>query len=198
MSLINPEDIIGKRFNKLTVLKFTGKETVKGKNYYKYLCRCDCGNEAVIGRSNLLSGHAKSCGCGKKIDPMDIVGKQFGEWTVLFYLGKEKGIHFYKCQCSCGEIKEVSRKNLISGRSKSCGHEKDLWIDPVKENPQPYPDDIIGERINDLTCIKRLGKDQIGNWIYLCRCQCGKKVRVDRGNFLLGTFPNCGRCKRKP
>lgn len=131
-----------------------------------------------------------------KIDPSDIIGKHFGEWTVISYQGKINGsYHRYKCECSCGTIREITRADLLRGRTKSCGHEKDTWIDPAYQ--LPYPDDIIGEHIKDLTCIKRLGKNQDGNWVYLCRCSCGREVKIDRGNFMLGTYPDCGRCHRE-
>ena len=50
------EEIIGKKFNRLTVIEHHSRE--KG-----YLCQCDCGN-TTIARSNLLkSGRHASCGC---------------------------------------------------------------------------------------------------------------------------------------
>lgn len=29
----------------------------------KYECRCECGSVAIVSRSNLLTGHTRSCGC---------------------------------------------------------------------------------------------------------------------------------------
>lgn len=53
------QDLTGKKFNRLTVLKFSHT-----KGYVKYwLCRCDCGNEKVISGTHLKSGKIKSCGC---------------------------------------------------------------------------------------------------------------------------------------
>ena len=41
----------------------------------------------------------------------------YGSWTVL-----EGGVNtlYWKCQCACGVIKDVNKKNLKSGSSKSC------------------------------------------------------------------------------
>lgn len=57
--------IINKKYNRLTVLKFSHYD----KNHRKhYLCRCDCGIEKTIQGSLLISGNTKSCGClGKEI-----------------------------------------------------------------------------------------------------------------------------------
>lgn len=54
------EDLVGKRFGKLIVLK------EKGKNEHRAIvweCLCDCGNITETTTANLKSGHTKSCGC---------------------------------------------------------------------------------------------------------------------------------------
>ena len=59
-------DMIGKKFNRWTVLKDDGFTEGKNKRYYRYLCVCDCGTvRSVIGRS-LRKGITKSCGCLQK------------------------------------------------------------------------------------------------------------------------------------
>ena len=52
-------NLVGKKFNRLTILKESGK---KGSNY-TWLCKCDCGNEVVIPGNLLTTGRTKSCGC---------------------------------------------------------------------------------------------------------------------------------------
>lgn len=53
------KDYVGKRFAQLTVVEYAGKTG----GMHRWKCRCDCGNEAIIGQSNLQSGKATSCGC---------------------------------------------------------------------------------------------------------------------------------------
>lgn len=53
-------EMIGKKFNMLTVMEQCESRS-KGKRYW--LCKCDCGNTAVVNTSNLCSGQVKSCGC---------------------------------------------------------------------------------------------------------------------------------------
>lgn len=53
----------------------------------------------------------------------DIVGKKYGEWTILGYAPKVNRMKRVKCQCSCGKICERYFKHLKSGASKSCGHQ---------------------------------------------------------------------------
>lgn len=54
------------------------------------------------------------------------IGQQFGRLTVLSYDGyyaknRKRKRHFFKCECSCGNIKYVTLDELRSGDTKSCG-----------------------------------------------------------------------------
>ena len=64
-------DLVGKKFNKLTVLSLVDKKQIyfngiKNGYTYKWLCQCDCGNQTVVQQCHLLSGHTQSCGCHQK------------------------------------------------------------------------------------------------------------------------------------
>lgn len=52
--------IVGQRFNRLVAISIAGKNDA---NKILVLCKCDCGNSAVVRKEYLLSGHTKSCGC---------------------------------------------------------------------------------------------------------------------------------------
>ncbi len=57
------KDLTGQKFGKLTVLEKVGAD----KRYNAlWLCKCDCGNEKIITRDRLVTGHSKSCGCLRK------------------------------------------------------------------------------------------------------------------------------------
>lgn len=53
------KDWVGKRFGRLTILSYAGKE----KGFHMWRCRCDCGNIAEVRQSNLQRGWTTSCGC---------------------------------------------------------------------------------------------------------------------------------------
>ncbi len=53
------KDFIGKRFGRLTVTEYAGKRG----GMHRWKCKCDCGNETVVGQTLLQSGKTKSCGC---------------------------------------------------------------------------------------------------------------------------------------
>ena len=56
------EDLTGKTFNRLTVIK---RAKVEKKEVY-YLCKCTCGNEKIIRGKDLKYNKIKSCGCLNK------------------------------------------------------------------------------------------------------------------------------------
>ena len=54
---------------------------------------------------------------------IDLVGKKFGKLTVLSITDERNADNrvIWKCQCDCGNIKNVSSNLLKSGDTKSCG-----------------------------------------------------------------------------
>lgn len=48
---------------------------------------------------------------------VDLVGKKYGRWTVIEYLGGQKWL----CKCECGNTSAVKTGHLNMGASKSCG-----------------------------------------------------------------------------
>lgn len=54
------------------------------------------------------------------IDTGELINKQFGKLHVVEFLGS-KGQSKYRCQCACGKTTIVPRRQLLNGRSTSCG-----------------------------------------------------------------------------
>lgn len=102
------DDLTGKRFCKLVVLKELGGGRI--------LCRCDCGREKEFNKSNVKRGLTKSCGaCVRKHTRRDLIkdvtGQRFGKLVVL----KELGYRRVLCRCDCGNVKEINKSHLLSG-----------------------------------------------------------------------------------
>jgi len=52
----------------------------------------------------------------------DLVGQRFGRLFVFKYIGKcSDGDHSWLCKCDCGVIKDFRHKNIVYGRTVSCG-----------------------------------------------------------------------------
>jgi len=129
-----------RRFGKLVVLE---EITKKGSgNRLKHLVKvqCDCGVIIELGKGDVLSGHRTSCGCNKR--PMDIIGKQFGQLTVLKrvrYPGKNGHYrHMAICRCTCGNIKEVFVQALTRKDTTSCGCRRDQYKKLLGSNNPKY------------------------------------------------------------
>ena len=111
-------ELAGQRFGKLLVIEPTEQRV---RNAVVWRCRCDCGNEIEVTKRRLITGNTRSCGCAKISQMNDLTGKRFGKLTVLSYVGKENGFHIWHCRCDCGKTADVRQSNLQSGRTKSCG-----------------------------------------------------------------------------
>lgn len=55
-----PHDLTGSVFGRLTVIECVGKDRHRES---LWRCKCACGREAIITRSNLRNGNTLSCGC---------------------------------------------------------------------------------------------------------------------------------------
>lgn len=79
--------IIGQKFNRLTVIKKTGK---KLRNDVLYECLCDCGNSTFQTAHALKNQHVKSCGCLQREIASRMVDKQVvnGTKPEMFKEGK--------------------------------------------------------------------------------------------------------------
>ena len=60
MNKRNRRDLIGKKFNRLTVLRDVG---ISPRGSILWECVCDCGNIKNVSAAHLVHGGVKSCGC---------------------------------------------------------------------------------------------------------------------------------------
>lgn len=65
-----PKDYIGKRFGRLTVTEYAGREYRRTERSRAtvtlWKCRCDCGKEVTVPQPELQRGESQSCGCLQK------------------------------------------------------------------------------------------------------------------------------------
>ena len=126
-------DLVGQKFNHLTVLK-------RAENigrYTAWLCECDCpdATKIIVRGANLKNNHTKSCGCQRIAANIkrnnearakdSIIGKTFGKLTVIKESEKRTKNRkvLYECCCSCGSSKVVctTKDQLIRKHTTSCG-----------------------------------------------------------------------------
>lgn len=112
-AILNPEDIIGRKFRKLLVLKYLGKKA-KPKKIYRggwhhfYLCKCDCGNKKIARRDVLSYEKYKGCGDCK---PDYLRPSEAQKAYIAGFIDGEGCIHIRKYKQGNGNIRYEARLN---------------------------------------------------------------------------------------
>jgi len=169
------EDISNKIYGLLTVIKKTGKN----KYGSLWLCKCICGERVTVEKRRLISGNKKNCGC---ISRVDFIGKKFGSLKVIKLIkGVTKKVRKWECECICGRIVKPSTTQLQKGLVTDCGYCSRYNLE--------------GKVFGKLTVLKILQKNKHNNRVYVCLCECGKKVKVISSSLRNGSTTSCG-CNR--
>lgn len=127
-------NLVGQVFSRLTVIEPRIVEC-PSKTQRRWLCRCECGKERVVSRTDLITGHVKSCGCLRRENvaertakKFDMTGEHHGMLQVLERAeppdtGRECKYQtgWYLCRCDCGNEIVKSSTYLRSVRLPSCG-----------------------------------------------------------------------------
>lgn len=162
-TLKKSKDLTGRRFQKLVVLSYSHSN----KRHSYWVCICDCGEGCVrSSRTLTISKVNNSCGCDKRRGNVkNLTGRIFNYLKVISY---DKSIFiygrnrvFWRCQCVCGSIVEVSTDQLRSGQTKSCGC--------IHSTP---PINISGKSYGHLTALYPWNEKPgtLHTWLYLCDC----------------------------
>ena len=112
------------------------------------------------------------------------VGDKIGKILLLEKIGR--GQHkdaMWKCQCDCGNI--FYRYTSSVKKGKSCGCDK-------------Y-EDLTGKKFGRLTVIKKVENDKRQRTRWLCKCDCGNEIIVDRTNLSINKTKtvSCGCWKKE-
>ncbi len=149
------EDLTGKIFNRITVLK-------RSENHNSqtiWLCRCICGKELLKRSDRVKLG----TGC-RLCSQIDLSGTVVGSLTVI---GRNKNNRIlWDCKCICGNIIPVRYGHITSkhktGCSRKCRYK-----------------DMTGFRYGFLKVIGRAIKDSslssYGQY-WRCKCKCGRVI----------------------
>ena len=203
----NPNDIVGTKFGKLTVVSYLGRKPEGRQTVPVYLCDCSCGTKGVeVSRWSLKRGYTTSCGCAHKDagkrNTEDLTGQVFGRWTVLQKAdtrysasGKTRST-MWLCQCECGTVKTVGARALKTGMSLSCGC---LQKERVSE---AHVRSLLGQQFGCLTVVSKCESYRSKNrntgvrarWH--CVCECGNECDVLGESLLNGDTTSCG-CKKQ-
>lgn len=127
---------------------------------------------------------------GKTQQSIDMINQSFGRLTVLSLADKKENrksrVLYYVCQCSCGNIVEVSGAALRSGHTQSCGcyHTERTIISNKK--------DLSGQKYGKLTPLYTVGVSLDRHYIWHCQCDCGNFCDVNSHYLTTGSVKSCG------
>lgn len=114
---------------------------------------------------------------GKHIDHS---GKKIWSWTLIERVQNRPCK--YKCECECGEIKDVFLANINKGFSKNCQKCQDM-----KKSK-----DLIGKKFNFITVINL---QKVNNVVKArIKCECGNERLLKSSLVKNGTYKSCGLC----
>lgn len=129
----------------------------------------------------------------KVYNPEDYVGKKLWSWTVTGTTDERTTDNrkMVTCLCECGSVRNVNLKNLIAGKSKSCGCERvRIQVESVTKNE-------VGNVYGKLTVLRRAPVKDPWGARWECVCECGN-IAVAVGKHLRnGVTTACLQCTRK-
>lgn len=119
---------------------------------------------------------------------IDLTGKCFNRLQVLerdFNKYTNRKIYWI-CKCDCGNIISARGQDLRNGRIQSCGCLSRENI--TKRNMK----DLAGQKFGKLTAIQIVGKNNHANFLWECKCDCGKTCMVASSSLISGNTQSCG------
>lgn len=180
------KNLIGQKFNHLTVISLDEEKTKKTKNTH-WICECDCDDHTRLSvlASNLKKGNSTKC---KYCKAENLIGKKFNQLTVIKRIINNNDKVMWECECACGNKTIVRGDSLRSGHTKSCGCLQ------KKHAANLNAKNLIGERFGKLVVTKRSQKkNSNGQYFWICDCDCGStNVEIDGHNLISRGTESCG------
>ena len=123
---------------------------------------------------------------------IDLTGKVFDKLTVLEKAPSRARHVYWKCQCECGNIVEVSAESLKRNIPHDCGCVK-LQLqkekEQAKENKLNY---LVGRRFGKLVVEARTEERQNNSIVWKCKCDCGNYKNVPTHLLTSNHTQSCG------
>ena len=115
---------IGEKYGRLTIIDIIWEE-----NGSKAVCKCDCGNNYIGMKADIVSGHTKSCGClqsnrASESNTKDWSGiiSDYGVEFICKDHMNNNGQWMWKCKCGiCGNYFIALPAKINNGHITSCG-----------------------------------------------------------------------------
>lgn len=117
------KNVVGKKFGRLFVI-----EEYPNAGNRKLKCICDCGNEVIKTKRDVISGHTQSCGClqverASESNAKDWSGyiSDYGVKVLNRSYQNKNGQWVWDCECFCGNHFDILPIKIANGHTTSCG-----------------------------------------------------------------------------
>lgn len=117
------KDIINIKFGRLKAI-----EEFKQDGKRKIRCQCDCGNNVIVAKSDLLFGHTQSCGClqadrASESNQKDWTGYVSDYGVKILHRASKNSANqwLWNCKCPCGNTFKILPIKVANGHTTSCG-----------------------------------------------------------------------------
>jgi hypothetical protein len=92
--MVDLKKIIGKKFNKWTVIDSFNRKCPNSKYHTVWLkCQCECGRIKDVYYHNIITGQSKSCGCYRRQQP---TGSDSPSWKGGRHITEQGYVEIYK------------------------------------------------------------------------------------------------------
>lgn len=160
---VNHDEIMGKKFGRLTVVALDRYDEQKRRYYYN--CICDCGNKCVVDRNNLLRGLSRSCGCLQKEVSIANGKKRKKEVReICSYCGKKVVYAKHLCRNCYQRMRTKGTPEYYISKSKTTKERKEQniikrleWLNNL--NPTTEMGKLLVQRILDGATIVELSRE---------------------------------------
>lgn len=185
-------NLTGKKYGFLTVQEMLYKYNGQRHTYCR--CLCECGNEKIISVDNLKKNPMISCGCMSNYyrainNRTNEVGHKYGALTILDIDYSTKPSKA-KCMCECGNEVYVSKADVVSGHTQSCGCLQRQRA--METNTKDFSGTVSDCGVIITT---KSHKHEHGVWYWNCICPlCGKEFQALPAKIIANHTTSCG-CK---
>ena len=126
---------------------------------------------------------------------IDITGNKYDKLLVLEKALSRNRHTYWKCQCDCGNICEVSGEYLKKqGLPRSCGcHLKKNIKAKQQEEKKNY---LVGQRFGRLIVLENTGESNNQGMLWKCKCDCGNEKIIPTQALTSKHTQSCG-CLQK-
>lgn len=117
--------MLNKKYGRLTIIEEIWND---GNKRHKVRCKCDCGNEVILNRYDVMELHTQSCGClqkemASKAQQVDDTGyiSDYNVEIISPHKRNDKNQLLWLCKCSCGNTFYDLPARIKNNHVRSCG-----------------------------------------------------------------------------